>query len=213
MNRKRGRRLLVAGIIAATSGLSAGIGAATSAYAVTPTVLSLTYSDPVADQTGPVDVSGMTMTWDQGKKNYTVTLTADPNHPFTGQFRVVLNMYDPTAPSKDTFFRRTCRKCDSFSPSQNKGVDFDLGTATQTSLTFTGRNKVLKFWAAGDEVATNSWASLGNPPGVSLFRSSVSGWPAGFFTNEDGIGLDDTTCNSFGCTFGSSYAKAPIVAS
>jgi hypothetical protein len=108
---------------------------------------------------------------------------------------------------------RPCRKCDSFSPSQNKGVDFDLGTATQTSLTFTGRNKVLKFWAAGDEVATNSWASLGNPPGVSLFRSSVSGWPAGFFTNEDGIGLDDTTCNSFGCTFGSSYAKAPIVAS
>lgn len=189
--------------IAGTGGVGLGLGSSTHSALAKPTstLLGLTYVDPSGDSTGPVDVTGMSMSWDS-HQNYTITINATSSKPFTGQFRINLNLYDPSAPSTydkgaksfEDLFSRTCKNCPVFDPKVNPS-DFDLGTATATSLTITGKDSILQFWSAGNQVATSTWAGLGNPPGSSLFRSSVAGLPFTFLTNEDVIGVDGTTCN------------------
>jgi hypothetical protein len=207
-------RLLAVALAVALAGVAAGV-----ARGVRPThpMSQLTYTDPTADSTtAPIDVSGMTMTWDKFTGGYTITLTADAAHPFTGQFRVNLNLYDPSAPSASSFFQRVCSKCNTFSPKRNVS-DFDLGTNRETSLTFGGSNKVLESWSSGDQVAINTWAGLGDPPAGSPFRSSVAGLAASFFTDEDVIGIEDDTCfyapTGFTCNpLPSPYGSATITA-
>jgi hypothetical protein len=202
------RRLLMAAClaIAGTGGVGLGLGSSTHvvfAGKPTSTTLGLAYIDPTADQRGPVDVTGMSISWDS-HQNYTIALTADNGHPFTGQFRVTVNLYDPSAPttydngakSFEDFFSLSCKNCATFNPKSNAN-DFDLGTGIATSLTISGKNSILQFWSAGDQVATSTYAGLGNPPGASLFRSSVDGLPFTFLTNEDMIGVDDATCDPY----------------
>jgi hypothetical protein len=141
-------------------------------------VRTFSITDPGGDQRGAIDVTTMVMTFNQKNGKYQIVLTADAAHPFSGQFRVNINVYNPSAPAANSLF------------SDNVN-DYDLGSNTATSLTLKGGDQALKDWNAGNQVATNSYAGLENPPGVSLFRSAVNNFPLTPLTNEDMIGADD----------------------
>jgi hypothetical protein len=135
--------------------------------------LTFSYTDPVGDQTGAIDVTKMTVFFDNATGRYGIVLRSTAANPFVGQFRVNINLFNPdTAPSSSLF--------------QDVVNDFNLATAT-TKLTLRGTNVNLLAWNAGDRVATNTLAGLGNPPGGSFFRSQVTNFPLGFLTNEDAI--------------------------
>lgn len=135
--------------------------------------LTFSYTDPVGDQTGAIDVTKMTVVFDNATGVYEIVLRATAAHPFVGLFRVNINLFNPDTAAGNSLFQDTVN-------------DFNLATAT-TELTLTGTNVHLEFWDAGDQVATNTNAGLGNPPGSSFFRSGVSNFPLGFLTNEDAI--------------------------
>jgi hypothetical protein len=144
-----------------------------------------TFTDPVGDQTGPVDVTNLVVIFDfQG--NYTIYITADPAHPLFGKFRVNINLYNPDIDPQFAFFSHNCtKKCDGF----GGNTDFDI-TTPRTTLRITGHSDVLKHWPSGTRAVTSSFAGLG-PPG-SLYRSAVNGFPLTFGTNEDCM-----DCNGF----------------
>ena len=134
--------------------------------------LVCSFPDPVGDYTGMVDVTGMSFDFDNSSGNYTITLTATTAKPFVGQFRVNVNLFNPDAIAADGLF-------------SDDSNDYNLASAT-TSLTLTGTNPHLLSWHAGDRVATNSFP-FGDPPGITLFRSTVTNFPIGFLSNEDAI--------------------------
>jgi len=132
--------------------------------------LYFTFTDPVGDNTGPIDVTQMSVTFDNGTGAYEIVLRATTLEPFLSQFRINVNLWNPTASS---FF-------------QDAGNDFNLSTGV-TVIVLTGTNLNLPAWHAGDVVATNTLAGLGNPPGSTFFRTSVISPPFTFLTNEDAI--------------------------
>jgi hypothetical protein len=135
--------------------------------------LILSFTDPIGDQTGAIDVTKMTVLFDNSTGRYSIVLRATAANPFVGVFRVNINLFNPdTAPSQSLL--------------QDAVNDFNLATAT-TKLTLMGTNSNLLAWSAGNRVATNTEAGLGNPPGSSFFRSTVTNFPIGFLTNEDAI--------------------------
>jgi hypothetical protein len=136
--------------------------------------LTFSYTDPVGDSTGTVDVTHMVVVFDTVTGNYKVTLTSTAAQPFLGVFRVNINLFDATRLPAHSFFADTLN-------------DYNLATA-KTKLILTGTNPNLAFWAAGDVVTTNTIASGGvNPPNVTLYRSQVTNLPGGFLTDEDAI--------------------------
>lgn len=151
------------------------------ASATTSTLpLTLAVFDPVADQTGPVDVLSMVMTFDNTTGLYEIVLTADAAHPFLGDFRININLYNQdlgTSNIDPAFFA-------------DAGNDFSLSVPA-TTITLTGTSAHLLAWAPGNRVFTNSLAGTGNPDGTTLFRSSVLGLPFEFLTNEDVIAFQD----------------------
>ncbi len=147
------------------------------------------FTDPVGDQTGPVDVTGLFVIFDlQG--NYTIYITADPAHPFFGKFRVNVNLYNPDVAPEFSAFSHACTAI-SCGPDFGGTTDYDIKTS-RTTLRITGHDKALQHWPAGTRAVTSSFAGLGNPPGASLFRTGVSGFPLTFGTNEDCIACDGT---------------------
>ena len=141
--------------------------------------LYFTFTDPVGDNTGPIDVTQMSMTFDNVTGAYEIVLRANASAPFVGQFRINVNLWNPTG----------------FSLFQDTLNDFNLSTGI-TVIILTGTNLNLLAWHAGDVVATNgthvpgctnTLAGLGNPPGSTFFRTSVISPPFTFLTNEDAI--------------------------
>jgi hypothetical protein len=202
---KLGRRVLqMVGALAILSVVATGTPQAAQS-------LTFSIADPAGDQKGTIDVTGMTMTWTPSNGKWDIVLTADPAHPFTGQFRVNIHVYNPNSTSSGKVFQYVCSQCQKFG-NMNKS-DIDLGSATTTTLTLSGNgNQEIKLWMAGDPVATNSYAGLGNPPGSSLFRSSVNVQPVPgtFLTHEDMIGADDQTWDG-NATWDGSSGLATIV--
>jgi len=147
-------------------------------------LLAYSFTDPVGDQTGAVDVTSMFLFFDS-KGNYQIFLTADSSHPFVGKFRVNINLFNLDADPNDSAFSDACtKKCGAF----GGNTDYDILTPTM-KLKITGRDPVLIHWAAGDRVVTSSFAGL--TPGL-LFRSGVDSFPLTFLTNEDCIACDGT---------------------
>lgn len=138
--------------------------------------LSFTFVDPVGDHTGEIDVVSMEFRFDNTTGDYEIVLTANPAFPFTGYFRININLFNP-----DTGFG-TQRFPSVFNDVAN---DFNQSYST-TTITLSGTNPCLVYWEAGDRVATNS-EPFGNPDGTALFRSTVTNFPIGFLTNEDAI--------------------------
>jgi len=135
--------------------------------------LGFSYLDPVADHTGTIDVTRMVVAFDNATGAYMVILRATTAHPFVGEFRVNINLFNPDVDPANSLF-------------QDAENDFNLATAT-TKLVLTGTDPNLLAWNDGDRVATNTNVSLGNPPGTTFFRSSVANRPFTFLTNEDAI--------------------------
>lgn len=140
--------------------------------------LTFSYVDPVGDSTCAIDVSRMVVVFDTATGNYKITLTSTSTMPFLGVFRVNINLYNPSRLPAASFFNDTMN-------------DYTLA-AGQTKLILTGTAPSLMAWAAGDTVAASTEAGLGNPPGVSYFRSAVNQFPDGFLTNEDTIAYGTT---------------------
>jgi hypothetical protein len=136
--------------------------------------LTFSFTDPVGDSTGAIDVTHMVVVFDSVTGNFKITLTSTSAQPFVGQFRVNSNLFNATRLPLHSYFTDNLK-------------DYNLATA-QTKLVLTGTNPNLVFWAAGDTVTTNTQASGGiDPPGVTLYRTSVTNFPIGFLTNEDAI--------------------------
>jgi hypothetical protein len=154
---------------------------------------TLTFTDPVADQTGTVDVIGMVMTFSK-TGHYRIDLTASADHPFVGEFRVNVNLYNPEVSTKTRFFSFACKNCAVFDPAINHS-DFNISVPITTLTLMKGKSKILKTWDKGDQVAISSFAGLGTPAGVSVFRSAVANMPFSFLTNEDTIGYNNLTAD------------------
>ena len=135
---------------------------------------TISFSDPVGDHTGNVDVTNMDFVFDNSG-SYSIDLTATGANPFSGEFRVNINLWNVTL---DEFFQ------DSFN-------DFDLGVTSQTSLSITGNSPIITDWLVSHTIATSTLAGFGNPAGSSFFRSSVANLPfAPTCDSEDVIGID-----------------------
>lgn len=132
-------------------------------------LLTLTVDDPADDNTGSIDITRMQMDLDPATGDYEIRLDAHPTRPFAGAFRVNINLLNVDVDVQ-------------FSDAAN---DFDLA-ADVPRLVLTGTSAKLVGWSAGDEITTNSLCNTGpdprfscstfsvpNPPGVSLFRSTV----------------------------------------
>jgi hypothetical protein len=161
----------------------------------TAQALTLSFADPVSDETGTIDVTGMVMTFSKSGK-YKIVLTASADHPFVGEFRVNINLYNPhAAKSKARFFQDVCTSCSVFDPATNHS-DFNLATPSTTLTLKQGKSKILKGWHKGNQVAINSDAGLGSPAGISIFRSAAANMPFTFLTNEDTIGYNNVTADA-----------------
>ena len=141
--------------------------------------LALQVNDPAGDNTGPIDVRKLRMVFNRTTGEYRVVITASQKDPFTGAFRININLFNPAlgTASYPSFFSHTM-------------ADFDL-TEPTTEIVLSGTHNALTQWEKGHEIYTNSLDGTGNPDGASLFRSSVSSVPHGFLTNEDCIAPRD----------------------
>jgi len=134
----------------------------------------ITISDPVGDHTGLVDVTGLTLAIDETSGAYGIEVTADSAHPFFGDFRININLFNATL---DEFFSRTFN-------------DYSLSSST-TVISITGTDIGLSDWLSSHAIATSTYAGLGNPSGITLFRSSVADLPfSPICVSEDIIGVN-----------------------
>jgi hypothetical protein len=128
-------------------------------------ILSFSFTDPVGDHTGLVDVLNVVVTFDNTTADYDILLTAHAANPFNGSFRINLNLFNPdtgTTAEYPSFF-------------QDFANDFNL-TIPTTTMKLMGTNSCLLAWEVGDRVATTS-IPFGSPEGVISFRSSVANLP------------------------------------
>jgi hypothetical protein len=142
-------------------------------------LLQISFDDMMGDAFGtfPTDVVNLTMTFDDTTGAYDIILTTTNANLFTGNFRVNVNLFNPDTGSTSLYPSL-------FSDTTN---DFSLTLPTNT-LVLSGTASSLLEWKAGDQVASHSLngGELGNPGGISLFRTAVGA--GGFLTNEDVIG-------------------------
>jgi hypothetical protein len=154
--------------------------------AASASTLSFAFTDPAGDsQADGGDLTGMSFVFDDVTGDYTITFTADAAHPFSGQIRLNVNLFDPDTGSTyvdPAFF-------------QDTGNDFDLATPT-TTLVLTGTNTRLTSWGAGDRVAANQYP-FGTASGDgSEFYTQLTDLPlqgAGCGAHQDCLGPLDTT--------------------
>jgi hypothetical protein len=146
--------------------------------AVSPTAVKYAISvvDPANDTYGafPIDVSQMDLVFDPANGDYQIVLRTYAGSPFLGTFRININLFD----------------VDAGIPFGDVLNDYDLASSTD-SILLTGNAPQLATWQTGDRVYTNSLAGTPNPPGASLYRSSVSAPTSGFLDFEDVIAFAD----------------------
>ena len=129
--------------------------------------------DPVGDHTGTVDVTGLRLDI-AGDGSYSLRITADSANPFIGAFRININLFNL---SLDEYFQ--------------SGFNDDNLSLPQEEVVLTGTDPELTDWQDDHTIATSTYDGLGNPPGVSLFRTSVADLPfESICVSEDIIGLD-----------------------
>jgi hypothetical protein len=136
-------------------------------------------TDPVGDNTGPVDVIGMDFEFNNETGNYTILLTATDAEPFAGDFRVNINLFNldvGTTADDPSWFQDTIN-------------DFSL-LVPSTALLLSGTNARLLSWDTGDRILLNNLPDgTPHPDGGTLFSSVVAGRPSQSLEN-DVIGLD-----------------------
>ena len=125
-------------------------------------------ADPARDNSGPIDVLEMVLRFDSVSGAYQVDLTASSTAPFSGDFRININLFNIDAGS---LFQVVVN-------------DYSL-SSPRTTITLTGVSPALTDWTVGDRVHTNSLFGTPDPPGSTLYRTSVMSVPFGWLANED----------------------------
>ena len=105
--------------------------------AVNATLIS--FSDPVGDSSGTVDVIGMDFTINEITGAYSIDISADNTNPFIGDFRININLFNVT-------------RNEGFKDVLN---DFNLGTP-QSSIQLIGTNSIIQDWLNTDTIATTT---------------------------------------------------------
>ncbi len=143
--------------------------------------LSISFADPIGDQTGNIDVVQMDFVLDNATGAYTVTLTASDANPFSGDFRVNLALFNPDTgqTTVDPAFL------------QDDLNDFSLDNPSQT-VTFTGSSPKLMQWQTGHRVATSN-GPFGLPSDASFFSFNTLLVEAPFPSGIDQIALNGST--------------------
>jgi hypothetical protein len=131
-----------------------------------PFPLAFSFTDPVGDQTGTVDLVGMRVSFDGSTGDYEILLVADPANPFTGDVRINVNLFNP-----DT---GTTACIPSFLPDNMNDLNFDTPV---TEVVLAGSSPRLLAWKAGDRVAVNTLAGLGVPDCTGGFWSGILDLP------------------------------------
>lgn len=128
-------------------------------------LLRFSFDDPVGDSTGNIDLTGLTFTFESLTGAYTIDLSASAADPFSGTFRINVNLFNPdtgtTAPNPSLF--------------SDTANDITL-PAPEIRLSLTGIETRLLSWDEGDRVAIGS-VPFGNPDGVSALGSNVIDFP------------------------------------
>ena len=141
--------------------------------------LLVSVTDPVGDNTGPVDVIGMEFEFDNETGNYRILLTTTDAEPFLGDFRIDIELFNldaGTTADDPSFFQDTIN-------------DFSL-LVPSTELILSGTNARLLSWDPGDRILLNNLPDgTPHPDGATLFSSVVAARP-GQSQENDVIGLD-----------------------
>jgi len=136
-------------------------------------------TDPVGDNTGPVDVIGMDFGFNNETGNYTILLTATDAEPFLGDFRININLFNldvGTTADDPSYFQDTIN-------------DFSL-LVPSSRLILSGTNARLLSWDTGDRILLNNLPDgTPHPDGDTLFSSVVAARPSQSL-ETDVIGLD-----------------------
>lgn len=144
--------------------------------------ISYTFSDPIGDNATMIDLTGMDFAFENSTGDYTITMYASSANPFSGQFRLNVNIFNPdtgTTADDPAFFT------DDYN-------DFDLATPL-TEIVLTGMNARLLSWSPGDNIAVSTEDGLGNPDSATHFATGVTRFdgvappPGGDSCNEDFI--------------------------
>jgi|SRR6056297_3641666 len=144
-------------------------------FPLNSSALILSFEDPVGDHSGIVDVVGMNLDIEDTSGNYTIEIFSDSVNPFTGNFRINVNLFNVT---QNEFFQ------DGFN-------DFDI-TGTLASIELTGTDSILADWLGTNTYSTTHLQGLGLPTGSVAFRSAVSDLPfQSILVAEDIIGYAD----------------------
>jgi hypothetical protein len=126
--------------------------------------LMFSFTDPVGDSLGRVDVIGLNFNFDNATGAYAIDVLANPANPFSGSFRINVNLWN----------RDTGLTAENPSLFQDDLRDITVSTPT-TVQRLTGTNPRLQSWNAGNRVAIGS-AALQQLPGsaVPVFGSAVA---------------------------------------
>lgn len=140
---------------------------------------TITFSDPVGDFSGNIDVTNMVLDFDNSG-NCTIDIDSDSAHPFISEFRINIILFNGTR--RETF--------------RDILNDYTLGSST-LSIQLTGTNPIIGDWLVADAIATSTFDGLGNPSGTPFFRTSVADLPfQGPLVSEDMIGINDRRINA-----------------
>lgn len=107
--------------------------------------LSVQWSDPAGDASPVGDVVGAQLLWD-ASGNWTATWNADAAHPFTGNARFNLNLFDTALGDLAT----------ATAPQLSLDALHDFGSGTALAFSYTGQSPYLVNWQVGDTVSTGN---------------------------------------------------------
>ena len=134
-------------------------------------VLFITYDDPVGDyQNFNIDLTGMTLVFDNATGDYELSVSFDAANPFVGTFNVNANLLNGDVNPLTT------------DPAFVNINEIPTAAAPTTELVFTGTDIKLTSWNQGDVIANNS--SVFGIPIDATFSSFLSG------VQNMGLGID-----------------------
>ncbi len=109
------------------------------------TVMSLQWSDPGGDAATVGDVVSVSLSFDSSGA-WTATWLADAAHPFTGNARFNLNMFDTALGDLSN----------ASAPQLSLDGFHDFGTSSATMFSYSGQAGFLTNWQVGDSVSTGN---------------------------------------------------------
>jgi hypothetical protein len=122
---------------------------ALSARLATAGPLSLQWSDPAGDGSPVGDVVAVQLQWDANGA-WTASWSADSAHPFTGDARFNLNLFDTALGSLAS----------AAAPQLSLDAVHDFGSGSSLSFSYGGQSAFLANWHVGDSVSTGNMTNF-----------------------------------------------------